>query len=69
MANLKRTIQRNPQHMVHKTKKNKTKAQTICDGHHYSQINTNNGKYTTNTNKWEGANYHNQDRHIHTDEI
>jgi hypothetical protein len=36
------TIQRNWQHMVQKTKTNKTKTQHICVGHHYAQTNTNN---------------------------
>jgi len=35
------TIQRNLQHKVHKTKKNKTKHNTICVGHHFTQTNTN----------------------------
>jgi len=28
--------------MVYKTKKTKLKVNTICDGHHYTQANTNN---------------------------
>ena len=36
------TLQRNWQHRVHRTKKNKTKHNTICAGHHYAQTNTNN---------------------------
>ena len=34
-------IQRNWQHMVHKTKKNKSKHNTYCVVHHYTQTNTN----------------------------
>jgi len=42
--NQKWTIQRNWQHMVHKTRRRKTKQKhnTICVGHHYTQTNTNN---------------------------
>ena len=37
MGNQTWTIQRNWQHRVHKTKKNKTKKyNTICVGHHYA---------------------------------
>ena len=40
-GNQKGTIQRNWQHMVQKTKKNKAKHNTICVGHHYAQADTN----------------------------
>jgi hypothetical protein len=46
-GNQKRKIQRNWQHRVHKMKKNKTKHNTTCDGHHYMQSNTNNKNKTT----------------------
>ena len=50
------TIQRNWQHMVNKTKKNKAKTQdTIFGGHHYTQTNTNNMNKTSMchpTNNW-----------------
>jgi hypothetical protein len=36
-GNNKWTIQRNWQHWAHKTKKNKTKDNTKCVGHHYSK--------------------------------
>ena len=44
MGNKKKKIQKNWQHMVHKTKKNKPKHKTICVRYHYSQTNTNLGK-------------------------
>ena len=43
-CNNKLTIQRNWQHRVHKTKKNKAKTHTICVRHHYMQKNANNVK-------------------------
>jgi hypothetical protein len=42
-GNQNRTIQRNRQNRVHKTKTNKTKTQhSLCWTHHYAQTNTNN---------------------------
>jgi len=44
-GNQKRTIQRNWQNRVHKATEKKSKHNTICVGHHYTQTNT------TNVNK------------------
>ena len=45
-CNKKWIFQRNWQHRVYKTKKNKQNQNTICVGHHYTQANTNNVKKT-----------------------
>jgi len=41
--NKKWTVQINWQHKIHNSK-NKSKHNTICVGHHYTQTNTNNAK-------------------------
>jgi hypothetical protein len=48
-GNQKWTIQRNWQHRVHKTKKNK-KNNTICVGNHYAKTNTSNINKTATKN-------------------